>query len=474
VQIWFGFMTDGARVLAGRYRLIGKLVEGGMGTVWRAEHLTLKTHVAVKLIDAAIADSLEATARFEREAQAAAELRSTHIVQILDYGVDEGTPYIVMELLDGKSLSTVISHSGKLSPKHTAQLLVQAARGLSRAHEKGVVHRDLKPDNMFVIREGNDEIVKVLDFGIAKKLDRLTVSGGIKTHTGSVLGSPFYMSPEQAIGAPTIDHRSDIWSFAVVAYECLTGKRPFERDTLGAVFIAISQEPLPVPSNLAPVPCGFDQWFARAAARDPDARFQSILEAAQQLQAVCDQPMDVLTTTAVIPTPRLSAGDFGEPLSVIPSSTPSDTAPPSALTVPGYRRTRAFSWKLALVPVAALVLVIAYLSWRPRRAAPPVASALPDVAAPAISATRLRVQHSASDATPPPEKARDSAAFTSTSAPPQTAEQRRAVAKPEKRVTVPAIATAAGRTTQVPVVPSAGASTRSPSTHSHDDVFVGF
>ncbi len=220
---------EGDRILAARYRLIGKLVEGGMGAVWRAEHLTLRTHVAIKLIDQAIADSPEALSRFEREAQAAAELRSTHIVQILDYGVDDGTPYIAMELLEGESLAALLARSGKLAPDRVARLFSQAARGLSRAHDKGVVHRDLKPDNIFIAREGEDEVVKVLDFGIAKKLDRLTPGLGIKTHTGSVLGSPFYMSPEQATGLPSIDHRSDIWSFAVVAYECLTGTRPFER-----------------------------------------------------------------------------------------------------------------------------------------------------------------------------------------------------------------------------------------------------
>lgn len=448
---------DGDRVLASRYRLIGKLVEGGMGTVWRAEHLTLRTHVAIKLIDPAIADTLEAVTRFEREAQAAAELRSTHIVQILDYGVDDGTPYIAMELLEGESLAALLSRTGKLAPDHAAKLLLQVARGLSRAHERGVVHRDLKPDNVFIAKEGEDEIVKVLDFGIAKKLDRLTTAVGVKTHTGSVLGSPFYMSPEQAAGLPSIDHRSDIWSFAVVAYECLTGTRPFERDTLGAVFTAIAQEPLPVPSQVAAVPRGFDLWFARAAAREPSERYQSAIEAAQQLRVVCEQPLEVWTTTAVIPTPRLSG--------TVLSATPSDTAPPSAVTVPGTLPARSRRWKLIVAPVLAMALVMLYFALREKREVPPAASALPDAPSHPMPVTRIEERAPQTSASPEGNTGEREALVS------QQATSTAARAPAPKRVSSPAPVPSSKR-----VQPSSAPAASAPagSTHSHDDVFVGF
>jgi eukaryotic-like serine/threonine-protein kinase len=275
------------RVLAGRYRLISKLGEGGMGSVWRAEHLTLRTQVAIKLIDASIAESSEAVGRFQREAQAAAELRSTHIVQILDYGIDDGTPFIAMELLQGESLSSRLERLGKLSPMSTADVLAQVADALCMAHDIGIVHRDLKPDNIFIVRERNNEVVKVLDFGIAKKVGALSAGSGVKTNTGAMLGTPYYMSPEQALGRTSIDNRTDIWSLGVIAHECLTGQRPFERETLGALLGAICYEPVPTPSQNASVPPGFDEWFARTAARDPDARYSSAEEAALALRTIC-------------------------------------------------------------------------------------------------------------------------------------------------------------------------------------------
>jgi len=454
---------EGDRILAARYRLIGKLVEGGMGAVWRAEHLTLRTHVAIKLIDQAIADSPEALSRFEREAQAAAELRSTHIVQILDYGVDDGTPYIAMELLEGESLAALLARSGKLAPDRVARLFSQAARGLSRAHDKGVVHRDLKPDNIFIAREGEDEVVKVLDFGIAKKLDRLTTGLGIKTHTGSVLGSPFYMSPEQATGLPSIDHRSDIWSFAVVAYECLTGTRPFERDTLGAVFTAISQEPLPVPSQVAAVPRGFDEWFARAAARHPDARYQSVSEAAQRLREVCEQPIDALTSTAVIPTRRLSPTEL--------SVTPSDTAPPSSLTLTGVLRKRTRSWKLLLVPVIALAFVMLYFTWRVKHPVPTAAAALPTTPNQTMRTTQGGEHRNSEPEIVPSSSVASIQHGEDRTRPEASSSARKPVANPPKRGNL-AAAMPSGKPVQPMSAPPPVASSNS--THSQDDVFVGF
>ncbi len=273
-------------MLAGRYRLIQRLGGGAMGSVWRAEDMNLRAPVAVKLIDPSIAETDEAIARFRREAQAAAAIRSTYVVQILDHGVDGKTPYIAMELLIGESLASRLERVKCLTPEKTAAVLSQVARALTLAHAQGIVHRDLKPDNVFLVREGTDDVAKVLDFGIARRIGDLGETGGLQTQTGAVLGTPFYMSSEQTIGLP-VDHRSDIWSFGVIAFECLTGKRPFENEVLGALFNAICVAAIPIPSKAAAVPRGFDPWFAKAVARDREQRWQSIDEAIAQLRVVC-------------------------------------------------------------------------------------------------------------------------------------------------------------------------------------------
>ena len=344
------------KVLAGRYRLVSKLGQGGMGSVWRAEHLALHSEVAVKLIDAQIATSREALSRFEREAQAAAELRSTHIVQILDYGIDQQVPYIVMELLEGVNLSDRMRRAVTLAPRETALYLSQVARALNRAHEKGIVHRDLKPENVFIAREGADEVVKVLDFGIAKR-QSLTQSDGVKTHTGALLGTPYYMSPEQALGQTDIDVRTDIWSFGVIAFECLTGLRPFERSSLGALLMAICNEPLPVPSNVASVPAGFDEWFARAVARERSARFQSILEAASDFQRVVHGSETSRPPEFQSKPPAAAISESAKPLSAF-----SESAGPASVTISGLPK-KSSPKRLALFVAAALVSAVPLSVW---------------------------------------------------------------------------------------------------------------
>ncbi len=153
-------------------------------------------------------------------------------------------------------------------------MTVQVGRALAKAHAAGLVHRDLKPANIFLVRDDDREIAKVLDFGVAKVKAKETGLDG-RTKTGAVMGTPFYMSPEQARGSKAIDHRSDLWALAVVVYQCLVGAVPFDGDALGDLFVKIIIEPLPVPSQIASVPPGFDAWWARAAERDPGQRFQT-------------------------------------------------------------------------------------------------------------------------------------------------------------------------------------------------------
>jgi serine/threonine protein kinase len=274
------------RVLVGRYRLDERLGAGGMGSIWRAYHLVLAAPVAVKLIDREAVPDEETLGRFMREAQSAATLRSPHVVQILDYGVDDKLPFIVMELLDGENLAQRIRRLGRLASADTARIVTHIGRAMARAHEANIVHRDLKPENVFLIRNEDEEIAKVLDFGVAKVSVGALGEQGSRTRTGSILGTPYYMSPEQAQGNKTVDHRSDLWSLGVIAFECVTGKRPFYSDGLGDLVLQICIRDIPVPSDFGSVPLGFDAWFARAVARDPEARFQSARELTDALREV--------------------------------------------------------------------------------------------------------------------------------------------------------------------------------------------
>jgi serine/threonine protein kinase len=273
-------------VLAGRYRLESKLGEGGMGTVWKAEHLVLCAPVAVKVLDRDVSRDQEAHDRFIREARSAAALRSPHVVQTLDYGIDEGFPFIAMELLEGETLAERLSRQHRLNPVETARIITHVARAVGRAHEAGIIHRDLKPENVFIVKNEDAEISKVLDFGVAKVETANLGPKGTRTRTGSLLGTPFYMSPEQAQGNKTIDARSDLWSLGVMAFECLTGKRPFESEGLGDLVLQICVRDMPKPSAEASLPPRYDEWFEKACARDPENRFQTAKELAEALREV--------------------------------------------------------------------------------------------------------------------------------------------------------------------------------------------
>ena len=269
-------------VLAGRYRLERQLGKGGMGSVWLAEHLALRSWVAVKLMDPAIAATPEGAERFRREAQAAASLRSAHVVQVLDYGVHETTPYLVMELMQGESLAGCLERERRLTPERTVSIISQVARALGRAHSAGIVHRDLKPDNIFLVREDDQELVKILDFGIAKTPQ--SQFGGMETRTGVTMGTPYYMSPEQVEGKKAVDFRTDLWAMAVIASECMTGVRPFDGSTFGELLLNICARPIPAPSSQGLRLSGFDEWFAKATNRDPEQRFASAQELANSLK----------------------------------------------------------------------------------------------------------------------------------------------------------------------------------------------
>ena len=264
-------------ILGGKYRLEKEIGRGSMGTVWSAVHLTLGQRVAIKLIAAEHAQAVEARQRFSTEAKAAARLRSRYVVQVYDDGeTSAGTPYIVLEYLDGETLEQRLERERDVPLNDAVRITRHVARALSRAHASGIVHRDLKPGNVFLTRSEDDEmgwLAKVLDFGIAKLEEHGIAS---TTKTGALLGTPLFMSPEQVRGANSVDSRSDLYSLGMVFYNMLTGGYAFNGESFADVLVEICTGPLPDLRAAAPwVPGSVAEWFQRACARDVQQRFQS-------------------------------------------------------------------------------------------------------------------------------------------------------------------------------------------------------
>ncbi len=270
-------------VLAGKYRVDRVLGAGGMGVVVAAHHMQLDIPVALKfLLPGAIGDAT-AVARFLKEGRAAARVRSEHIVRVHDVGtLETGSPYLVMEYLEGNDLAQELEQKGKVSPELAVSYVLQACDAIAEAHAIGIVHRDLKPQNLFLTRRNDGSAcVKVLDFGIAKL--NLSTADQL-TRTTAVMGSPLYMSPEVMQSARNADHRTDIWSLGVILYQLVTGKLPFLGETLPAVCLKIVNEEPPPPSSLAVgLPPALEQIILRCLAKAPDARFQSVKELSDAL-----------------------------------------------------------------------------------------------------------------------------------------------------------------------------------------------
>ena len=265
-------MTENIRVLNGRYELESRLGEGGMATVFGGSDRLLGRKVAVKVLSRHYARDKTFVERFRREAQAAAGLNHPNVVSVFDTGSDNGVHYIVMEHVDGRTLADVLRQEGALPPDRAAEIAVHVCRALSSAHEKRMVHRDVKPGNVLLTPDGT---VKVTDFGIAR-----IPSGEPLTATGSVMGTASYLSPEQATGG-RIDARSDIYSLGCVLYEMLTGKPPFDgKSAVSIAYKHVGEEPT-APSAVNPaVPAGLEAVVAKAMAKDPADRYQSADEMA--------------------------------------------------------------------------------------------------------------------------------------------------------------------------------------------------
>jgi serine/threonine-protein kinase len=275
------------RVLDGKYRIVGFLKRGGMGSVYRGTHVMLNKPVAIKLIRPELVTSNDMVERFFREARAAAKLSHPNIVTVHDLGqADDGTLYIIMEIVDGRSLKEVIQSDGPWEPARALRFMRAVSSALSLAHRNGIVHRDLKPQNIMVFTdsEGN-ESPKLLDFGIAKTLEP---DSPALTSTGMVLGTPHYMSAEQAKGLPA-DHRSDIYALGVILYEMLVGRVPFDDKSIPSILVKHLTEPPPPPSTLrGDIPPAVEALVLRCLEKDPEKRVQSADDLGRTLSGLMD------------------------------------------------------------------------------------------------------------------------------------------------------------------------------------------
>jgi eukaryotic-like serine/threonine-protein kinase len=274
-------------VIAGKYEVERVLGSGGMGIVLAARHKQLGQRVAIKLLHGEAAADSSAATRFLREARSAVALASEHVTRVLDVGeLESGAPFMVMEYLAGVDLAEVLRKSGPLEIPYAVGAVLQAGEAIAEAHSIGIVHRDLKPANLFVTqRVGGTPLIKVLDFGISKMTGSDSLAAGQSlTASGSVMGSPGYMSPEQVRSAKTVDPRSDIWALGVILYELLTGVRPFLGDTLGETFAKILSEPHTPIRELRPeVPEGLARVIGQCLERRLDRRVQSVAALATSL-----------------------------------------------------------------------------------------------------------------------------------------------------------------------------------------------
>jgi serine/threonine-protein kinase len=275
-------------VIGGKYRIEGVLGVGAMGIVYAAHHLQLDERVALKALRSELVAYPDAVKRFIREAQAAAKIKNEHVTRVFDVGqLSNGTPYIVMESLEGEDLARWLAARGSLRLEEAIAFVLQACEALAEAHALGIVHRDLKPSNLFCSRRPDGALsIKVLDFGISKIAALATSASGTGRSSGakSAVGSPFYMSPEQMQSAPDVDHRTDIWALGVILFELLTTAVPFEGDSLPEICVKVATRP---PRSLidlrSDLPEEIQATITKCLEKDPDDRFESLAEFAGSL-----------------------------------------------------------------------------------------------------------------------------------------------------------------------------------------------
>ncbi|MCC7542322.1 MAG: serine/threonine protein kinase [Deltaproteobacteria bacterium] len=465
-------------VVSERYRIVRKMGEGGMGAVYEVEHVQLGRKLALKTLHPELARSADVVARFQREARAAAAVGSPHIVDVVDLGAADGSPFIVMEFLDGGSLRDLLEEQGQLAIPRVLAIVTQCCKALAKAHAKGIVHRDLKPDNIMLVDRDGGDFVKLVDFGIAKLVeDSIALDAVATTRTGITMGTPQYMSPEQIAGASDIDARADVWAMGAVLFELLTGKPPFEATTMPMLAVKIHSEKTPSVRELRPaIPARLDAIVQKALAKERDDRFATIAELGAVIHALKMSPAA---------TTRKPAGAFQ-----FEEDTRVDTSPPGARASGARITTTPRAWDvedsqppkppkrtalfvglgaLGLLAVGggiALAVVLADPAQPPRSAAPerPVATladALRDRSATAAPSAVAPVATVGSEPIPPTTRVHEPAApanITPEPAPaPAPVNDREVSAIVERRVARPRTASSrrelAPSSTAVPVEP---------------------
>jgi eukaryotic-like serine/threonine-protein kinase len=397
-------LLEAGKVIDGKYRLTRLIGTGGMGAVYEGENVLIRRKVAIKVLHTGSTGNADAVRRFEREAQAAGEIGNDHILEVLDLGsLPNGDRYLVMEYLDGETLAARIERHGHLTPEQIAPIARQFLTALTSAHAAGIIHRDLKPENIFILRSkaGRSDFVKLIDFGISKFSRPFTEGEHRMTRADAVLGTPCYMSPEQARGAAETDVRSDIYSCGVILYEAVTGRLPFEGESFNDLMFKIALSEAPSPTSFVPtLDPDFAEIITHAIARAPAERFASAQEFSAALEAWMLKSMssETLATLAIEPvaeattspghpshadkaSPTLSLDEEIDSLEFQKTGTEESWARSKADTPVKAARRRGI---LAVVSGAALLLVgigIAMLVRTPRASRPPVPAVSTPVAA---------------------------------------------------------------------------------------------
>jgi len=388
----------------GNYRVTELIGEGGMGVVYLAEHPGIGRRAAVKILRPGLTDNPELAKRFFNEARAANAIRHPSIVEVFDCGtLPSGTSYIVMELLEGENLASRLRNQGRLSVGDARRIAAQTASALAAAHAAGIVHRDLKPDNLFLVPDDRDaaqEMVKVLDFGIAKLGQQGTNANSVKTRTGSVMGTPAYMSPEQCRGTREIDHRTDIYALGVILFEMLCGRPPFVSEGFGEmVHLHISQPP-PTPRTINPeIPEELERVILWCLAKEPDERLQTMADVHAALTGRPTPPARPTAKTARPKTP--------EPTT--PTTFTQAGAGAIATDVMGASRGRkASAVVLGVLAIGGVALWLTRGSWQSRPAETvtvkpaPARPVAPTTAAPPVAPAKAAAKVTAAIVSDPP------------------------------------------------------------------------
>jgi serine/threonine-protein kinase len=314
------------QTLAGKYKIEKLIKQGGMGAVYRGKHVLMDKTVAIKVLKPSLAGDDAVVARFSREAKAASKISHPHAVSVTDFGeAENGVVFLVMEYLDGRTLKEVVTSEGPLRLNRAVNIVRQVAGALDAAHSQGVIHRDLKTENIMLVRHNGDEWSKVLDFGIAKILQPHGHGESDITHANLVVGTPQYMSPEQCSQSGALDARSDVYSLGIIVYEMLAGRAPFAGESATAIMMKQVQDPAPSVLSARPdLPEAVDGVIKKALAKQPIDRYQSAgelssdLMRAASIEAASDPALTALTAAQTVPnTPVTATADDGDEVTVV-------------------------------------------------------------------------------------------------------------------------------------------------------------